>query len=502
MKRWIIVLILTLLLAFAFDGGARERREEGVGLTIYSAPITQGIQPYIQRYVGGRYIQVPRGFAIVKEWREIPFEYGENRVSFQDVAKLIDPATVHFKSLTDPDGTSVIEQNYEYDLVNTQKLLEKYIDKEIILEVEKEDGKIERKRAVLLSIEGGRVVRMDGKIHINPPGRVILPELPEGLITRPTLVWLVHARRSGTHLTKVTYETKGIMWSADYTAVIDQDERRVDLSAWVTIDNRSGATYKDAEIKLIAGDVHRVVEEARILPLARYAMDAVKEPERGFVEKPFFEYHLYTLKRPSTIKDNSQKQIELFHPVESVPCEKILLYYGNPGRYRFSPSPLTDRSLGISTNKKVDIYLTFKNDKGSGLGIPLPAGKVRVYKEDPDDGSLEFIGEDKIDHTPKDEEVMLKLGCAFDVVGERKQVDFSCNYDDDWMRERFEITLRNHKDEDVEIIVKENLFRWIEWEIIESSHPYEKVDARTIHFKVRVPKESERKVTYTVEYTW
>lgn len=487
MKRFIWVLVF--LFSFIPDGLATE--EEGVSITIYSVPTTRDIRPYIQ---------VPRGFAIVKECRRIFLRDGITRVSFQDVAKLIDPTTVHFKSLTDPQGTYVLEQNYEYDLVSPEKLLERYIHKEIFLDVEVDKGKVERKSAILLSTKGGMVVKMDSKIHINPPGRVVLPELPEGLITRPTLVWLVNARISGEHLTKVTYETKGIMWNADYTAVIDKDERMLDLSGWVTIDNKSGATYKDADIKLIAGDIHRVEEEnARVYMLRK---ERIPEVERGVIERPFFEYHLYALRRPSTIKDNSQKQLELFTPIMNVPCKKILLYYGNPGNWRSLPSPYTERDLRIPTQKKVDIYLTFKNDEGSRLGIPLPAGKVRVYKKDPEDGSIEFVGEDVIEHTPRDEEVMLRLGSTFDVVGERRQVDFRCNYDDNWMRERVEITIRNHKDEDVEVIVKENLFRWRNWEIIESTHPYEKIDARTIHFTLRVPSHKERKITYTVEYTW
>ncbi len=509
MKRYIIAVMSLVLigsLCFGYISSAQEsRKKEGVGLTIYSSPVTSGgnIQPYIQQYIGGRYIQIPNGYAIVKEWRKMFLKQGENIVKFQDVAKLIDASTVHFKSLTDPEGTFVVEQNYEYDLIGRQKLLEKYIDKQIFLEEEK-DGKVKRKKAILLSTEGGTIVDINGEIHLNPAGRIILPELPGGLITRPTLVWLLDAAKKGTHLTKVTYETKGIMWTADYIAVVKNKDRAVDLSGWVTIDNKSGATYKNAQLKLVAGDIHRIVPPGRVYDRLEYS--AVSEKRAGyggFQEKPFFEYHLYTLGRTSTIKDNSKKQIELFGSVTDVPSKKILFYYGRPkGGYYFYGSPQTDRNLGTSSNKKVDIYLTFKNDKKSGLAIPLPAGRVRVYKEDPDDGSLEFIGEDSIDHTPKDEEVMLKLGSAFDVVGERKQTDFKVNYDRDWMTETFQITLRNHKEEDVEVIVKENLFRWVNWEITETNHKYEKIDSRTIHFPVKVKKGGEVKINYTVKYTW
>lgn len=503
--RRISVLVPMIVLGLVFSGQrmeARERSQEGVGLTIYSSP-TQAGQPYQQQWIGGRYIQVPNGFGIVKEWRKFNLDYGLNTIRFQDVAKLIDPSTVRFKSLTDPNGTKVLEQNYEYDLVSRAKLLERYIDRQIFLEKEYEETRdIERKKATLLSTEGGVIVSMDGEIHLNPNGRIILPELPGGLITRPTLVWLVKAKRSGEHLTKVNYETRGIAWNADYIAVAKEGDKALDLSGWVTIDNKSGVTYRDAQIKLVAGDVHRIAPPGVVPPMVMYEAKAGAEMERGFVEKPFFEYHLYTLQRPSTLKDNSQKQLELFDSVSDVPCQKILLYYGNPGFYSFYSSPQMDRNLGTRSNKKVDIYLSFKNDEASGLSIPLPAGRVRVYKEDPDDGSLEFIGEDRIDHTPKDEEILLKLGSAFDVVGERKQINFKVDHDRDWMEESFEITLRNHKEEAADIIVKENLFRWINWEIIEASHKYEKIDARTIHFKLRIPKDGEKKVTYTVRYSW
>lgn len=492
MKR-LSFLIFIIGLFFTQALYASERKEEGVGLTIYSTPTK-----------GSYYTQTQPGFAIIKEWRRLFLKKGINTTSFQDVAKLIDPSTVSFKSLTDPEGTKVIEQNYEYDLVGRQKLLEKYIDQEIFLEHEYEETQeVVRRKGKLLSTTGGTVVEMDGEIHLDPKGRIILPSLKEGLITKPTLVWLIQAKRSGEHLAKVTYETKGIGWNADYIAVVKESDQALDLSGWVTIDNKSGATYQDAELKLVAGDIHRVAPPGRVHEPMRYLTKAMAEKEEvGFVEKPFFEYHLYTLRQKTTLKDNSMKQLSLFDPASGVPVQKILLYYGHIGPYYFYSSPAMDRELGTRCNKKVDIYLTFKNAKSSNLGIPLPAGRVRVYKEDPDDASLEFIGEDWIDHTPKDEEVKLKLGCAFDVVGERKQTDFKVEYHHHWMEESFEINLRNHKDEAVEVIVKENLFRWVNWEIKKSSHPYEKIDSRTIHFKVRVAKDEEKKITYTVRYTW
>jgi len=508
-KRTIVVLAsVCAILAAVFNAPAAEekREKEGKGLTIYTPSQQPGrsVQYYQQQYVDGRYVQVPQGYAVVKDWRKMKLDKGRNVIRFQDVAKLIDASTVHFKSLTDPEGTFVVEQNYEYDLVSREKLLDKYIDKEITLPPPP-DKDLPARTGKLLSSQGGMVVEMDGKILINPPqaGGIILPSLPGGLITRPTLVWLLNAKKAGEHLAKVTYQTRGILWLADYTAVTKKNDTALDLSGWVTIDNQSGATYEDAQIKLVAGDVHRA-PEAGVAVSGEGLMLARKSgrPEGGFEEKGFFEYHLYTLGRPTTVKDNSQKQIELFAPVENVPAKKIYLYFGAVNLPWWGSDALQDRNLGTQMNKKVDIYMTFQNSEKSGLGIPLPAGRVRVYKEDEADGSLEFVGEDRIDHTPKDEKVLLKMGSAFDVVGERKQTNFQIDTRAHWIDESFEIKVRNHKQEDIEVIVKENLFRWHNWEVKEKSHEFEKIDARTIHFPVKVPKDGEVTLTYTVHYTW
>lgn len=464
---------------------AKERTEEGVGLTIYNGD-----------------------WAVVKEWRKIDLKEGLNTIKFQDVAKYIDPTSVSFKSLTDPEGTHVLEQNYEYDLVSKDKLLEKYIDKEITLEQEYYDEQkryIKRKNVKLLSVQGGMVVKDGDEVSLNPSGSIILPALPEGLITKPTLVWMINAVKAGQHLTKVAYQTKKIDWNADYILVINDNDTEMDFSAWVTIKNKSGATYKDAQIKLMAGDVQRVAP--RGVTKAKYGAQIDDKTLAGalqFVEKEFFEYHLYTLQRPSTLKDNSNKQIELFTPVSDVPLAKIFVYYGNINalRWRYGGSAIRDRSYGIASNKKVDIYLEFFNKEESNLGIPLPAGRIRAYKKDEADGSLEFVGEDKIDHTPKDEKILIKLGSAFDIVGERKQIDFKTNYDRDWIRETFEIKIRNHKKEPVTVLVKEVLYRWSNWKIESTSHKFEKEDSRTIYFPVKVDKDGEEVITYTVLYTW
>jgi hypothetical protein len=245
-------------------------------------------------------------------------------------------------------------------------------------------------------------------------------------------------------------------------------------------------------------------------PQAGYAVGGMMrqslaaKADAGFKEKSFFEYHLYTLGRPTSLSDKSTKQIELFPGKSNVPVSKTFVYYGlaDQWRYWIAPEPNQDRNLGTQSNKKVDIYLMIKNSEKNGLGIPLPAGRLRVYKKDEADAANEFIGEDVIQHTPKDEEVLVKLGSAFDIVGERKQTDFNANYDGHVINESFEITLRNHKKEAAHVIIKENLYRWTNWEITKSSDKWEKQDYRTIHIPVDVPADGEKKVTYSVKYTW
>jgi hypothetical protein len=318
-------------------------------------------------------------------------------------------------------------------------------------------------------------------------------------------VWKVAAEQAGKHDAQVTYQTDGLTWRADYNVVVSANDTKADMGAWVTLLNESGASYPDARLKLVAGDVQRIQPPQQALAYEQLGMargGAVRDT--GFAEKSFFEYHLYTLGRTTSLGNNSTKQIELFPTRSGVPIRKKFVYYGLPQnvRYWFAPEPNLDRNLGTQSAKKVDIYLDFKNSEQNGMGMPLPAGRIRVYKADDADNSLEFVGEDVIQHTPKDEQVMVRLGSAFDIVGERKQTEFNAQYDQRWITESFEIKLRNHKKEAVNVIVKENLFRWTNWEITKASDKHEKQDYRTIHFSVDVPPDGEKVVTYAVRYTW
>ncbi len=438
-----------------------------------------------------------QNLALVKDRRALELEKGINEVAFTGVAAQIDPTSVHFRSLTDPQGTVVLEQNYEYDIVGAQKLLQKYLGEEIWLVTE--DGT--QYSGTLLSGAGDIILqRSDGPVTVVKLDAVRefnFPELPEGLITRPTLAWLLEAAQEGTHETELTYLTEGINWEADYIVVLAQDDASLDLDGWVTLDNQSGAAYEDARLKLIAGDIHRVAEERRAAPEAMFAEEkAMATPQ--VKERAFFEYHLYEVQRPVTVRDNQTKQIEFASGTE-VPAEKFFVYDGAQGSY-WGWGPITDPGYGTASNPKVMVMLEFRNEEKAGLGIPLPKGKVRVCKEDVDGGS-EFIGEDLIDHTPKDESLRLYLGDAFDIVGERKQTNFR-TLGENTIEESYEIALRNHKEERVEVRVVEHMFRWSEWEILEESAEHTKLDAQSVEWRVQAPADGEAKVTYTVRYTW
>jgi hypothetical protein len=414
---------------------------------------------------------------------------------------------VQFLSLSDPEGTKVLEQNFQFDLVSQEKLLSRYIDRDVSVEQQSGDG-VKLIDGTLVSANDGLVIRgSDGQIHaLREWSNMRFGELPGGLITRPTLEWDVLSGRGGMQKARVSYQTGGITWWADYNLIFtegaDANSGFVDVGAWVSLLNQSGARYQDARLKLIAGDVHRIQPEFQeIVVTGARAKEMMAAADAGFEEKAFFEYHLYTLGRPATLPNNSTKQIELFDAATRVPAKKQLVYYGADFRGFFG-SPMVDRDFAPSYNSKVDVWLTFRNDKASGMGMPLPAGRIRVSQQDKADGSLEFIGEDRIDHTPKDEDVRVKLGTAFDVVGERRQTDFKLNSAGKVMEEAFEIKLRNHKSQPVEVIVRESLYRWSQWALIDQSVPSQKKDAQIVEFPVRIAADGEATVTYRVRYTW
>lgn len=414
--------------------------------------------------------------ALVKDIRKIELAEGTPEIKFQDVAAQIDPTSVYFVSRTAPEQVAILEQNYEYDLVNSAKIMQKYVDQEISIQA-KENASYS---GTLLSASGGDVILRDSDggvkiVRMETIENLAFPSLPEGLITRPTLVWKLNSQQAGEHEIEVGYLTNGIEWHAEYVGITNENDTMLDLSGWVSIENNSGATYDNAKLKLVAGDVHRA---ERTIPKERVLMRmAEAEAAPDFVEKAFFEYHLYTLQRPATVANNQIKQISLFPSTEVRVAKK----------YTYDAE---------KAEKKVRVNLEFENKKEFGLGMPLPKGKVRVYKEDEDD-ALIFIGEDFVDHTPKGEAVKVYVGDAFDIVAERTQKDRRAIGKDSW-EETWEIKLRNHKEETVQVAVVEHLN--FDWEILSKSHDYTKKDARTIEFNVSIPPNAETVIEYTVRY--
>lgn len=486
-------------------------------LTIYSSADPYGFDPQEamqqqlrQQAYGGIDRNSLPGYGVVREVRKIHLDQGLNTVNFTDVAAAIDPTTVSFQSLTAPNAAAVLEQNFEFDLVNSSKLIQKYLDKTIRVSRSGEGKQAEVITGKLLSFDGSRMViqAAGGPVRIIAMDQSIDDiQLTDaaGLITKPTLVWKIENEQAGDHDVQLTYQTAAMTWRADYNITLSGDDKTADVGAWVTILNQSGGSYPNAKLKLVAGNVNRIQRnEMAYDNMAPRAMMAKGAGGAQFEEKSFFEYHMYTLGRQTTLNNNSTKQIELFPAKSNVPVKKTFVYYGVPVHFRSwnSDTPAMDRDLGIQSNKDVDVYLILDNKEQNGLGLPLPAGRIRVYKMDDADKSMEFVGEDKIDHTPKDEKVLVKLGSAFDIKGERRQTDFKVDVRAHIITESYEIKLRNHKDEPVEVIVKENLYRWNNWEITESSDKFEKQDSRTIHIPVTVDKDGEKVVTYTVKYTW
>jgi hypothetical protein len=441
-----------------------------------------------QEQVGVEVTVYNNNLGLVKDTRDIELPRGQGELRFMDVAARIMPVTVHVKSINKPKEFSVLEQNYEYDLINSNKLMDKYVGKKIkLVDWNQYQDRKEVVEATVLSNNEGQVFQIYDEIYLGHPGIRVLPKLPENLIAKPTLTWLFDSSAQSGHKLEVSYLTQDINWKADYVAVLNQEDTAADLSGWVTLDNKSGTTYNQARLKLVAGEVHRIEEVPTRdkMFMEKLAVVAPKAPQ--FEEKAFFEYHIYDLQRRTTIKDRQTKQVSLLEATNAKVAKELLVY---GIRSYFSREYREE-----NPKQPVNVYIRLKNSKENGLGMPMPAGVIRVYKTD-DDGSSQFIGEDKIQHTPKDEEVRLKIGEAFDVVAQRLQTDFK-RLTRNLFESEWEITLSNHKDKEVAVGLVEPLFG--SWTVVSNSHPYTKVDAHTIRFNVKVPKDAEIKVKYRVK---
>ncbi len=426
---------------------------------------------------------------LVKDTRIIPLEKGEGELRFMDVAAHIIPQTVYVTSLDYPDDFNVLEQNYEYDLISQEKLLDKYLGKKIkIIDDNKFQDRKDTIEATLLSNNMGEVYKINDEIYLGHPGIKVLPEIPENLIAEPTLMWLYETTRTAQQKIEASYLTNNINWKADYVVVLKSDDTVADLSGWVTIDNKSGTTYKNSSLKLVAGDINRVIDERMRYKDQILSRELAAVPAgSGFEEEAFFEYHLYDLQRKTTVKNNQTKQIRLLQ-VHDIQCTKDFRVYGRQNWYYSQYNRQDPRQA-------VEVYFLFMNSEENKLGMPLPAGVMRLYKKDSKD-SQQFIGEDRIKHTPRDEKVELKIGEAFDIVAERRQMDYkritTKLFESEW-----ELTLRNHKKEAVTVSIIEPVSG--NWKVISNSHPFVKKDAFHIQFDVQLNPDEEVKVKYRLQ---
>jgi hypothetical protein len=493
-----------LALASASD---RPKPAEGVSLTVYSSADPAGFNPqqFIQqqRMSGMDNVWGVPGYGVVKVVRKVGVPKGVGTLAFTDVAAWIDPTTVSFTDLDDP-STSVLEQNFQFDLVSPTKLMERYIGREITLAVPMGDGASNVTGELLSANQGQLVLKTRDGVRILPAhsAQVSLGELPGGLLTKPTLLWKLSSEKGGDHLVRTTYQTSGMTWRADYNIVIDAEDKTGGISAWVTLMNLSGASYPNAELKLVAGDVQKVEAQQRFMGRAARAEPMAMADAAGFTEKAFADFHLYTLPRRTDIEQNSTQQIALFPSVESFKLKRELVFNFTASFGGFG-QPMTDRDMfGNTMQGKPSIFVSFENKEDNALGMPLPAGKIRCYKMDDADGTLEFIGEDIIGHTPRNETVKVKLGEAFDVVGERTRTDFTIDNGARRMTETFKIEIRNQKAASQKVRVVERQYRWTNWKITANNQPFTKIDSDNIAFDVVVNPEGKAEIVYTVTYSW
>jgi hypothetical protein len=429
------------------------------------------------------------GFGLIRETRTLPLAKGRSELEFAGVAGTIQPETVQIHALGSAN-LRVLEQDYRYDLLSPEKLLEKYVGKNVrVLRWSESKGRDEERDAVVLSAGPPPILRIGDEISWEFPGRISFPEIPKNLIAHPSLVWLLESGGEKPKI-EVSYLAQNLGWKADYVLVVDAADTSGDFTGWVTLDNKSGAAFENAKLQLVAGDVHRVMPERFPESLAKRGMVTAAEAAPQFREEGLFEYHLYTLERPTTLLENETKQIALLE-ASGVKLQKRLVLRGE--------SMWFHAQIGDGpTPSKVSVSLEFENKAAEHLGMPLPKGIIRVYKAD-SGGGRQFLGEDQIDHTPRDEKVRVRVGDAFDVIGERRQMDYkvisSCRSESAW-----QIDLRNHKDAKVDVDVIEPADG--DWEIVSSSQKAVKEDAHTFSFRVPVPASGSARVEYRVRVRW
>jgi hypothetical protein len=429
--------------------------------------------------------------ALVKDTRHVQLDQGQNRLALREVSGRMRPETAQLRSLTHPGALALLEQNFDFDLLTPAKLLEKYVGRTVrIVRTHPTTGAETLETATVLAANSGVVLKIGDRVETGLPGRIVYDGVPPNLRDRPTLVTELASSRAGVQTVELSYLSGGLSWKADYVAELNAADSALDLNGWVTLTNTSGTAYPNARLQLVAGDVNRVRDELRMAAKSAGLVRA-EAPVRAMTQESLFEYHLYTLQRPTTIADNQTKQVALLG-ASGVPVTKELVLQGNDYYYRSSVG-------GIGQKMKVGVFVQFENRESARLGLPMPKGVVRVYKKD-GAGNAQFIGEDSIDHTPKNENVRLKLGEAFDVTADKKQTDFKRRDTySPWSyvhESAYEIVLKNAKKESVTVVVREPVPG--DWSMLEQSHKHAKAASGTAEWKVRVPAEGSATLKYRV----
>jgi hypothetical protein len=451
-----------------------------------------------------------QNFAVVRDILSLDLHKGENRITYSEITSHLEPESVILRDTTGRVPLRVLEQNYRADPVSSDMLLSLFEGKTIEFLVPRGDREEVVRGKVIRSgysqqQQQNPIVEVDGKLRFSLPGQPLFPALGDDTILKPTINWTIGSDRDARVNAELAYVSGGMTWSADYNVIASPKRSGVDVIGWVSMQNNTGKTFENARIKLMAGDVNKIAPGEKYKRYLNVPRVTFATPQRAVTEKTFDEYHLYTLERPATLHDKETKQVE-FIRAANVASQQIYVYDGlklDPNQYqgwnleniRNSPE------YGSESNNKVWVMQEIKNSQANHLGMPLPAGRVRFYRQDAD-GQLEFTGENNITHTPKDETVRIFTGASFDLTGERKRTNFQSDQSRRTVDEAFEIKLRNHKTEPVEIRVVEHLYRGFTWEIQQSSMPFTKTDAQTIECRVTLEPDQEKTLTYNAHYTW
>lgn len=449
-----------------------------------------------------------RNLAVVRETVPIELKAGETTLSFDRATAQVIPDSVVLRDPASKVPFSILEQSYRNDPLSRGLLLKHFEGREIEFRTTYPDGRVEVKTGKIIRsgyVPGGGlqdpIIEVEGKLRFQLPGEPVFPALGDDSILRPTLGWQLSSDTATKFDAELSYLSRGFSWQADYNVVAPEKGEIVTLTGWITLNNQCGTAFSGAKVKLVAGDVNIMQPNAPMDAVGSSSRFRLAKDEQKVEEKAFDDFHLYTLPRPLTIRDRETKQVEFLRAPE-VKAKKKYVYDAASMRLSGGEAPNQQPMQGMTFPKDVAIYWEFDNRTDNGLGVPLPAGTVRLYRANDDGGNLEFVGENRIDHTPQNEKVSVYTGNAFDLVGERKLTNFQVNSAERWVRETMEVTVKNRSKEPKSIIVREHLWRWSNWNIEKPSQSFEKKDAQMIEFTVSLAPDEEKKVSYVAHYTW